>query len=202
MSTDMDKELEAINQIIKALDSLDVDEKKRVIEYTLTRLGLKTTHLDSQLTKKRDLGSLPPAPDIKSTDTPLFSGGVVDVRALREEKEPKTAIEMATVVAFYLSELAPADEKKLIIEAEDITKYFKQANFKLPKGGGGITLRNAKNAGYLDAAGETGTYKLNPVGYNLVAYNMPRKEGTIRKKRKLPAKTAKKNARKQKKMKA
>jgi len=47
-----------------------------------------------------------------------------------------------------------------------------------------MTLVHAKNAGYLDSSGP-GSYKLNPVGYNLVAHAMPlTKEKTIRKRKK------------------
>jgi hypothetical protein len=47
---------------------------------------------------------------------------------------------------------------------------FKSAVFKLPADAS-FTLVNAKNAGYLDSIGG-GQYKLNPVGYNLVAHRM------------------------------
>jgi hypothetical protein len=57
---------------------------------------------------------------------------------------------------------------------DDMIKYFKQAGFTLPKKPQ-FLLVNAKNAGYFDSAG-TGKYRLNPVGYNLVAHNLPRSQ--------------------------
>ena len=96
----------------------------------------------------------------------------VDIRSFGQEKSPRSANERVAVVGYYLSELAPAEERKAEISAGDITKYFKQAAFPLP-GAARMTLVNAKNAGYLDAGTERGTYRLNPVGHNLVAHSLP-----------------------------
>jgi hypothetical protein len=81
---------------------------------------------------------------------------------------------MATLVAFYVSELAPASERSATITKADVERYFKTAGFRLPADAA-FTLVNAKNAGYLDNAG-SGQYKLNPVGYNLVAHRMGERE--------------------------
>jgi hypothetical protein len=79
---------------------------------------------------------------------------------------------MAALVAYYLAEVATGTDRKPAIEISDIEKYFKQAGFRLPRTLK-MTLVNAKNAGYFDGVGE-GKYKLNPVGYNLVAHSLPR----------------------------
>ena len=71
---------------------------------------------------------------------------------LRETKDPKSAIEMAALVAYYVSELAPAADRRNEITKSDIERYFKAAGFNLPADAG-FTLVNAKNAGYLDSAG-------------------------------------------------
>jgi hypothetical protein len=104
--------------------------------------------------------------------------GPTDIRRLKEQKNPGSANEMAALVAYYLAEVVPAPERKPAIEISDIEKYFKQANFKLPSQLK-MTLVNAKNAGYFDATGG-GKYKLNPVGYNLVAHSLPRGGGSER----------------------
>jgi hypothetical protein len=96
---------------------------------------------------------------------------VVDIRKLKEEKQPKSAIQMACLVAYYLSEHAPESEKKTTVKIEDLEKYFKQANYKLPQKISQL-LVSAKGAGYFDSPGR-GDYKLNAVGYNLVAHSMP-----------------------------
>ena len=78
---------------------------------------------------------------------------------------------MACVVAFYLQELAPEADRKEIINTSDLEKYFKQAGFKLPTKLPQV-LVDAKGAGYFDVASR-GEYKLNAVGYNLVAHSLP-----------------------------
>jgi hypothetical protein len=56
--------------------------------------------------------------------------------------------------------------------AKDVETYFKDAQHPLPANSG-MTLTNAKNAGYLESAG-SGQFKLNPVGHNLVVHTLPR----------------------------
>src|SRR5262249_18716004 len=100
------------------------------------------------------------------------TGGVIDIRSFKEEKQPKTASEMVAIAAYYLAHLAPPDERRDYIVADDIRKYFLQAIFPLPSAPPHMTLVNAKNAGYVDAR-ERGQYRLNPVGYNLITNKLP-----------------------------
>ena len=96
----------------------------------------------------------------------------IDIRALKEQKQPESAKQMACVVAYYLKELAPQTEQKDTVNARDLGTYFKQAKFKLPKTIQQI-LPDAKQSGYFESAGK-GEYNLNAVGYNLVAHNLPK----------------------------
>lgn len=75
-----------------------------------------------------------------------------DIRRLTEVKQPKSASEMAAVVACYLAEAAGPTERKDTVENADMIRYFKQAKFRLP-GNKTMILVNAKNAGYFDSAG-------------------------------------------------
>jgi hypothetical protein len=108
--------------------------------------------------------SLPPNP----LDTTMLA---TDIRSLRDEKQPRNQIEMAALVAYYVSNVLPAAERRDTIAATDITKYFGQAGYQSTTPAR-MTLFNAKTAGYLDAS-STGKYKLNPVGYNLVTAGLP-----------------------------
>jgi hypothetical protein len=177
-----DTELQAMNAVVAALKPLRDDERKRVLEYVMVRFG--TVPLQTSFAAPP--GSIPPS---ASAPGPTFSGGIHDIRSLKETKNPRSAIEMATLVAYYVSELAPEGQRRNTITRQDIERYFKSGNFKLPSDAS-FTLVNAKNAGYLDNAG-SGQYKLNPVGYNLVAHRM----GTRDKKdsRRSPAKNAKRS---------
>jgi hypothetical protein len=164
--TPRDAEIQALEVLIAALEPLDDDARARVLEYTLRRLAMRElpVGVPAETPHAKDLATLPP---------PIASSGqVVDIRTLRAEKSPGTAIEMAAIVAYYLSEAAPEEQRKETVTTADIERYFKQAQYPLPSRIGN-TLTNAAAAGYFDSAAR-GAYKLNPVGYNLVTQNLPR----------------------------
>jgi hypothetical protein len=185
-----DAEIRALQVVFDALEPLDAAARSRVLDYTLKRLGM------------HDVSSLvgaasPAASDIVSTDTPPQSIALTaDIRSLRETKQPTSAVEMAAVVAYYLSEVAPVDERRDAVSTADLQKYFKQAQYRLPKRID-MALHNAVAAGYFDRTGR-GEFRLNPVGYNLVTHGLPREAGqtksraTARKRTKAPAKSTKK----------
>ena len=158
-----DRELSAIFAIVAALKPLREDEVRNVLEYVLRRFGAVPLPVNSTPQST--------AP-VQSVSTPYSSlGAVQDIRSLREEKTPKSANEMAALVAYYVSELAPPAERKPEINKTDVERYFKAAGFKLTAKAG-QTLVNAKHSGYLDAGSDTGYYKLNPVGYNLIVHRL------------------------------
>lgn len=157
---------QAIDELIRALGSLDVGSR-------MTAIRAASEHLKIPLFQTAP-AALPLAVD---TEPPAPGGQppspqIVDIKSFRNKKQPSSANEMAGVVAFYLSELAPEAERKSEVQTEDMVRYFKQAGFPLPKRSQ-MLLTNAKNAGYFDSGG-TGRYKLNAVGYNLVAHSLPR----------------------------
>ena len=170
-------QLKATEQIVNALVLLDVDARSLVITHACQllsiSLGVTTVQSASQIT----------APVTTTSTTPLglvsTTGVITDIRTLKEQKSPKSDNEMACLVAYYLSELAPQHERKGEISKDDIEKYFKQAGFELPKALS-MVLVSAKKAGYFDSS-STGTYKLNPVGFNLAAYGLPSAGGAAKK---------------------
>jgi hypothetical protein len=190
VAEDIEVETQAMKTLVEALEPLKPEVRTRVIDYVFKVLGI--------------VGTQPPASPILPTPpgqpaalSPLFRPGTdrpTDVLSLKEEKDPKTATQMIAVVAYYLAHLA--NERQDFITQEDIQKYFMQGKFLMP-GSKSSALVNAKNAGYLDAI-EPGKYRLNSVGYNLVAHKMP-KDGSAKSKRRKPAakkgvkKTAKKS---------
>jgi len=164
---DSDAELAAIEQLISALDPLEAEARQRVIGYVFQRLGLSTPAAAGG--PPLPGGALPLS---ASAAMPAAARShVTDIRTFAVEKAPNSKIERAAVVAFYLSELAPEGERKPDITGADLTKYSKQAGLPAPSNTRG-TLFAAKRAGYFDTAGH-GKYKLNAVGYNLVAHNLP-----------------------------
>lgn len=150
---------QVIDRIVEALSDLPQESQSVAIRAAVDHLGLQFPGSSSGPGFAADLGAtaLPASTDIKS---------------LKVEKQPKSAIQMACVVAFYLKERAPVAERRNTITAGDIDNYFRQAAYPLPKVLSQL-LPDAKNAGYFDPV-SPGTYRLNAVGYNLVAHSLPR----------------------------
>lgn len=169
---------QAIDQIISALEALDQDAR-------LTAISAAGKHLKIHM-PSNDEDDASAAADVESKDDELASDATlhrptkhvarqIDIRSLKGEKSPDSAKQMACLVAYYLQELAPKDDRKQTISTQDIEKYFKQAGFKLPKRLEQV-LVDAKASGYFESAGRGG-YKLNAVGYNLVVHGLPAKKG-------------------------
>ncbi len=115
------------------------------------------------------------------TETAIPAAGPVHIRQFKEEKAPRSANEMAAVVAYYLANIAQPSDRKETINQKDVETYFKIAGFPLPRHVR-QTLPNARNAGYFDFVGD-GEYRLNAVGHNLVAHSLPRSPGQERRSR-------------------
>ena len=164
----VDPELQAIATLLTALEPLSNEARVNVILYVFKRLGIDFPASNVRNAPRTIVGVV--AADSASLETE--TAGVIDIRSFKEEKQPKTASEMVAIAAYYLAHLAPLDERRDYIVADDIRKYFLQAVFPLPSAPPHMTLVNAKNAGYVDAR-ERGQYRLNPVGYNLVTNKLP-----------------------------
>jgi len=157
-----DLELKAIKTIIELMKPLDETGRSRVLEYVLKRLDMSA--FQSEVTTVSE-GDAP--------GSSVFAGGPVkDIRSLTAEKQPRSANEMVALIAYYLSELAPATEASPSVNVEMIRKYFKMAAFPMPRVPK-AALTNAAAAGYLENVSR-GEYRLNSVGYNLVVHALPR----------------------------
>ncbi len=167
---DSDSELSAIRAVLSALVPLKREARTRVLDYVFKRLGLVIDAASPTL--PTSAASLPTTGTNVAEITATSPGSVQDIRSLHQQKSPKSANEMAALVAYYLADVAPQAARKDTINSDDLKKYFKQAGFKLPSSAK-MTLVNAKNSGYLESTGTAGQYKLNPVGYNLVVHNLP-----------------------------
>jgi len=203
MATDFDSEIEAMRAVLNALEPLEPTSRENVLDYVFKRLNIQRDSLSSPPPASQNSTPVPP-----SAPTPPVSPAAsqqLHIKDFKEEKQPKTAIEMAAVVAYYLENLVPKADRKQSVGTDDLDTYFKIAEFKLPVQQR-FTLKNARNAGYFDSIG-SGEYKLNAVGHNLVVHSMPRKvsEGSASRKRsskkKAGSKTTKKKTTKKKKTK-
>lgn len=167
-------ELQAFNKVVEALGSLRDDARHRVVSAALTLLATSPGSTGYGRAQRASVATAAVVRPEAAADVAPAPTAVRDIRSFKEQKEPRSAIEMATLVAFYLSEIAPESERKDDIDRRDVQTYFKQAAFRMPRDAN-QTLVNAKNAGYLDAAGP-GRYRLNAVGYNVIAHGLPRRE--------------------------
>ena len=168
MPMSSDSELEAIQKLISALEPLNDDARRRVIQYVFGRLGL------DEPVPNAAARTTPPTPVILSSEataTPEAPRHLSDIRTFAGQKSPRSVSERIAIVAYYLQELAPAAERSSEITAADVGKYFKQAGFPLPALAR-KALFDAKNAGYLDSTSR-GKFSLNPVGHNLVVHGLP-----------------------------
>lgn len=195
MAEHIDKEIEAIKAVLLALEPLPPEVRTSVLEYVLSRLqialgSVQQTEVSSTPAPSADatLGAAEATARAEQQTTPTH------IKDIKENKKPRSANEMAALVAYYLENVAPSKERKDRITTEDIETYFKIAGFRLPEKPK-FTLGNAKAAGYLDAVGN-GEYKLNAVGYNLVVHSMPRGAGGKAAPRRKPAKKTRPPAKK------
>ncbi len=182
-----DGELVAIGAILRALNGLDGESIQRVLDYVFNRLSIDLPN------NIKTIASSSVAQSIPAAETPHRSA-IPSIRDLKEEKQPESSNQMAALVAYYLSEVVPDNERRNVLNTADLEKYFKQAGFKLPKSLP-QTLLNATAAGYFDPAGN-GLYKLNPVGYNLVVHALPRTHAKLQKQVKKPSRIIGKRKRK------
>jgi hypothetical protein len=189
-----DAELTAMKTVLGALKDLDPDARTRVIEYVFNRLGIQTP--DTLAPSPTLVPGTLVRPVVHHIPSTAAVGTPTDLWSLRDQKQPKNVNQMLAVLAYYLANLAPTNERRDYIKADDIKRYFPQANFELPARAD-QSLVNAKAAGYFDVP-STGQYRLNPVGHNLVTHKLPLGEGArvIRRGKKTTAKKSKKKANK------
>lgn len=166
---------QAIDQILEALEGLDPASQRTVLNTITTHLGIAPV-ASSQTTPaiyKAEPRADNTRDDIKVNVAPSETiAKRIDIRTLKEQKKPESANQMACLVGYYLQELAAEEERSETFSSADLEKYFKQAGYPLPNDLGQV-LRDSKRAGYLEAPSR-GLYKLNAVGYNLVAHKLPR----------------------------
>ena len=157
----------AIDEIIAALTGLDEAARATAIRAACDHIGVKVTSGPRSADSVTEIAYIE-GPEPAAPGTSQHA----DVRSIKEQKQPGSAIEMACIVAYYLQH-ARSTEQKNEITAADIEKYFVQASFPLPRRSDQL-LVDAKAAGYFDSAAR-GVYRLNAVGHNLVAHTLPRK---------------------------
>ena len=168
-------EIDSIGKVADALGEIDRAAQIRVLNYVIEMLGLR----DSFGGPSRAASPVgPSSAPVQAPQSLSPIGGtttIQDIRSLKEQKAPTTAVEMTAVAAYYLSESAPQGDRSDSIGVDELKRLFKQAGYPLPPKPH-MTLVHSKNAGYFDSV-SPGRYRLNPVGYNLVAHGLPSGKG-------------------------
>lgn len=186
MPEQIDKEVDAIKAVLSALEPLTPIARNSVLEYVIKRLQIAVSVHGGRSTAAPPLMQSAGASADRqfSPEAPT----VTHIKQLKEQKKPRSANEMAALVAYFLAEVAPSNDRKKTVNTKDIETQFKIAGFPLPDHVQ-MTLPNAKSAGYFDAVGE-GEYRLNAVGHNLVVHSMPRGASAVASKPKKRGKKA------------
>ena len=160
-------EFDAAKIIVEALKGLDQHQQDRAIRFASESVGLQ---IPVQRPATNPAGA---SADLLGREGTQLAAqvGAVDIKQFVDSKSPKTDQQFVTVVAYYYRFVAPPDQQKESINAEDLKNAARLVGRKQP-GHALATLNNTKNSGYLDAAGK-GNFQINSVGENLVAITLP-----------------------------
>ncbi|MDR3519884.1 MAG: hypothetical protein P4L63_03300 [Candidatus Pacebacteria bacterium] len=176
---DKKDDLEAVRILVDALAPFDNTERDRIIRWASEKLGLTSmSGLQPILSKdKTVVGS--EIPRSSASDTSRKT--VKDIKSFIDEKDPQNDQQLAAVVAYYYAFEVGEDQRKNYIGSDEIIDACRLAQRRRPKKPI-QTLINAAYSGFLDKADETGMYRINAVGENLVAMTLP---GSLPAKRKI-----------------
>jgi len=167
-------DLEAVRTIVGTLKDFKEEEQQRILRWVVEKMGLP------QIIVVSPTGvSSAPSPSSGSNlsmsppprNAPAKSGGV-DIKSFIDEKRPRSDVQFAAAVAYYLRFEAPSDERKDAINKDDLQEACRKAKrdrLKIPY----QTLLNAHKLGLLDKGSEKATFAINTVGENLVAMSLP-----------------------------
>ena len=175
--------LDAAQKIVIELKGLTPEHQLLAIKFAIETLGLQPPAASSVAVSTHS-----PRPAV----SPPASGAdhSADIRTFTAMKAPKSDQQFTAVVAYFYQFEAKPEERTEAIDA-DIMKEAARLAGRAQVARWNMTLTNAKNAGYLDAAG-AGKFKLSSVGENLVAITLPGNELPKGGKRNGPNKPSKK----------
>jgi len=155
-------DLETVRLLAEALEPFSEEERKRIIRWSLERLGMP------------NIQTVPSGAGVedKAVQTSVGTGYVVsDIKSFVGKKIPKNDNQFCAVVAYFYQFEAPENQKKDSIggkDLQDTARKVGRSRFTNPA----QTLINSYNAGYLDKI-KYGEYRINTVGENLVAMVLP-----------------------------
>jgi hypothetical protein len=168
-------DLDAVRTIVETLKNFKPEEQQRILRWAVEKSGLSQSvaPLSAAGTSGTgpSIGSLPPVTPPHGVAS-SSSSGTVDIKSFIDEKQPRSDVQFAATVAYYLRFEAPPSERKDYIDKEDLQEACRKAKrdrLKNPY----QTLVNAHTLGLLDKGSEKATFAINTVGENLVAMALP-----------------------------
>jgi hypothetical protein len=173
--------LEAAQKIVAELTGMTPEHQSLALKFAIETLGLQ---LPSAARANPAMAATSPQ------QAPPQASGIghsADIKSFTVLKAPKTDQQFTAVVAYFYQIEARPDDRKETIDADTMKEAARLAG-RPQVARWNMTLTNAKNAGYLDAAG-SGKFKLSSVGENLVAITLPENAGPSKKSNKRPKKT-------------
>src|SRR5688572_29988091 len=107
MANDVDTEIEAIRVVLNALQPLDAAARETVLDYVLKRLDLKRGGPVQTPPEQHTSTLSAPATPIQPPESLQLH-----IKEFKKQKQPRSAIEMAAIVAYYLANMAPEADRK------------------------------------------------------------------------------------------
>jgi hypothetical protein len=164
-------DLEAVRNVVDALQGFDAIEQERIIRWAREKVGLSVA-------PSLQHGGVRGDADSGSKFAP--SGTIAtNIKTFIDTKNPQSERQFAAAVAYFYKFEAAESERKSSITATDLQEACRKVG-RERIGNPGQTLINAHSQGYLDKAGERGAYAVNTVGENLVAMTLPEGSGSNR----------------------
>jgi hypothetical protein len=177
-------DLDAVRTIVETLKPFKQGEQVRILRWVSEKTGLPALAGASQI--PTILGAEQKLPEILSPPRQKAAppdGGKQDIKSFVDEKNPRSDVQFAATVAYYLRFEAPPAEMKEYVTKEDLQEACRKAKrdrLVNPY----QTLKNAHTLGLLDNGPEKATFVINTVGENLVAMSLPKGTNDILKPRK------------------
>jgi hypothetical protein len=185
-ATGVHSPLDAAQKIVAELTGMTAEHQSLALKFAIETLGLQLPAVLSPTTAAPIQSPQPMPPHTASTDHST------DIRSFTAMKAPKSDQQFAAVVAYFYQFEAKPEDRKETIDDDTMRDAARLAPWPQRKRWN-MTLTNAKNAGYLDAAGR-GKFKLSSVGENLVAITLPGNAGPGRGKSNSTAKRSKRKS--------
>lgn len=168
-------DLDAVRTIVETLKNFKPEEQQRILRWAVEKAGLPSSTAPISATGSSAAPASPAGSVVSSSHAPgtaPSTNGSVDIKSFIDQKQPRSDVQFAATVAYYLRFEAPPAERKESIGGDDLQEACRKAKrdrLKNPY----QTLMNAHTLGLLDKGSEKATFVLNTVGENLVAMTLP-----------------------------